>query len=209
MARRFGRRQDSPLTSNGREQAHVLGRILAKELGPRHQVPMYVSPLGRARTTAAIVRQHAESSLVIVEPRIREVSLGAWEGLTRAQIDASWPGLTGGLTSPEWYLRAPGAEPYADCEQRVRSRLDERDETVIAVSHGVAGRVIRGLYLGLSCEQTLALPAPQDVVWHLAGRGLAQAPGRKKSEFGYVTTSPVGCWVFLSISRIWNCSQPR
>jgi broad specificity phosphatase PhoE len=159
---------DSPLTSRGREQARVLGRILAKQLGPRHQVPMYVSPLGRARATAAIVQQDAESSLVIVEPRIREVSLGTWEGLTRAEIDASWPGLTEGLASPEWYLRAPGAEPYAGCEQRVGAWLDEQDETVIAVSHGVAGRIIRGLYLGLSREQTLALAAPQDVVWHLA-----------------------------------------
>lgn len=70
---------DSPLTSHGREEAHVLGRILAKQLGPRHQVPMHVSPLGRARETAAIVQQHAESSLVLVEPRIREVSLGSWE----------------------------------------------------------------------------------------------------------------------------------
>ena len=160
---------DSPLTSRGREQAHVLGRILAKQLGRRHQLPMYVSPLGRARETAAIVQQHAESALVIVEPRIREVSLGAWEGLTRAEIDAGWPGLTDGLTGPEWYLRAPGAETYADCEQRVQAWLDEQDESVIAVSHGVAGRIIRGLYLGLSREQILALSVPQDIVWHLAG----------------------------------------
>jgi hypothetical protein len=39
---------------------------------------------------------------------------------------------------------------------------------VIAVSHGLIGRLIRGAYLGLSREQVLSLPVPQDVVWHLA-----------------------------------------
>jgi probable phosphoglycerate mutase len=171
--RRLQGEHDSPLTCRGREQAHLLGRILAKHLGPRHQVPMYVSPLGRTRATAVIVQQHAESSRVISEPRIKEVSLGAWEGLTRAEVDARWPGLTDGLASPEWFFRAPGAERYADFEQRIRAWLEEQNGSVIAVSHGVAGRIIRGLYLGLSREQTLALTVPQDIVWRLAGGEIA------------------------------------
>jgi broad specificity phosphatase PhoE len=166
--RRLQGEHDSPLTCRGREQAHVLGQILAKQLGPRLQVPMYVSPLGRARATAAIVQQEAKSSQIIVEPRIREVSLGVWEGLTRAEVDVRWPGLTAGLGSADWFFGAPGAEPYTDCEHRIRGWLGEQNGSVIAVSHGVAGRILRGLYLGLPREQTLALPVPQDIVWHLA-----------------------------------------
>jgi hypothetical protein len=38
----------------------------------------------------------------------------------------------------------------------------------VAVSHGLAGRIIRGAYLGLTREQTLSLSVPQKIIWHLA-----------------------------------------
>ena len=40
---------------------------------------------------------------------------------------------------------------------------------VIAVSHGVAGRVLRGLYAGLAREDALAQAVPQDAVFRLSG----------------------------------------
>jgi len=165
--------KDSPLTFRGREQARIVGRILSRYLGCRHRIPMAVSPLGRALATAAIVQQHAESPPVTIEPRIEEVGFGVWEGLTKAEIDAIWPGLTNGLASPEWFFCAPGAESYDACEQRIRAWLGEQSGKVIAVSHEVAGRILRGIYLGLSREQTLALTVPQDLVWHLKGGKIA------------------------------------
>ena len=53
---------------------------------------------------------------------------------------------------------------------RLTSWLDEarRDgRPRIAVSHGVAGRVLRGLYAGLDYETMITLPSPQDVVFRL------------------------------------------
>lgn len=43
---------------------------------------------------------------------------------------------------------------------------------MVAVSHGLLGRIIRGVYLGLPKEQALALPVPQDVIWHLHDGGI-------------------------------------
>ena len=43
---------------------------------------------------------------------------------------------------------------------------------MIAVSHGVAGRVLRGVYAGLDRETTIAQAVPQDAVYRLAGGGL-------------------------------------
>ncbi|MFT3968476.1 MAG: histidine phosphatase family protein, partial [Sphingobium sp.] len=51
---------------------------------------------------------------------------------------------------------------------RVRSWLDAVDGIVVAISHGLTGRLIRGTYLGLSREDMLALPVPQDIIWRLA-----------------------------------------
>jgi broad specificity phosphatase PhoE len=48
--------------------------------------------------------------------------------------------------------------------------LAEVQGTVIAVSHGLTGRLIRGAYLGLPRRKALSLPVPQDIVWRLAGR---------------------------------------
>jgi broad specificity phosphatase PhoE len=51
---------------------------------------------------------------------------------------------------------------------RVVTWLADARGTVIAVSHGLTGRLIRGAYLGLSRREALSLPVPQDIVWRLA-----------------------------------------
>jgi len=40
---------------------------------------------------------------------------------------------------------------------------------VIAVTHGVVTRVMRGLYAGLPHTETLSLPVPQDRIFRLCG----------------------------------------
>ena len=92
-AGRFQGQWDSTLTARGHEQAAQLGRILVRALAGRLSVPLHVSPLGRTRDTAAIVRRSVPGLAPdIIEPRLQEVSTGAWDGLTRAEIEAGWPG---------------------------------------------------------------------------------------------------------------------
>jgi broad specificity phosphatase PhoE len=50
----------------------------------------------------------------------------------------------------------------------------EPDRRVIAVSHGVTGRVLRGLYAGLGPQGMAALPAPQDAVFQLSAGEIAR-----------------------------------
>lgn len=51
---------------------------------------------------------------------------------------------------------------------RVNQWLDSLQGVVLAVSHGLIGRLIRGAYLNLSREDALGLPVPQNVIWRLA-----------------------------------------
>jgi probable phosphoglycerate mutase len=44
----------------------------------------------------------------------------------------------------------------------------EPERRVIAVSHGVTGRLLRGAYAGLSRHETLMQDVPQDAVFRLA-----------------------------------------
>lgn len=134
---------------------------------------MRVSPLGRTRDTADIVRRRVPGlGPVVIEPRLQEVSTGAWDGLTRAEIEAGWPGLLDGASRHGWYFRAPGGEPYDAALRRVEAWLEGLDGPVVAVSHGLLGRLIRGAWLGLRAGDMLSLPVPQDVVWHLSSDGV-------------------------------------
>lgn len=164
---RFQGQLDSPLTQHGREQAAQNGKLLAAALAGRGAVAMHVSPLGRAQQTAAIIRTQGTYASPMNEPRIQEVTTGTWDGLTHDGIEAGWPGLLDGATAFDWYFRAPDGEAYDAAVTRVRAWLDTVEGSVVAVSHGLVGRLIRGAYLGLPQEEALVLPVPQDVVWHL------------------------------------------
>ena len=143
-------RLDSPLTELGVEQARRMGRHLREIVDDPSAFQLISSPLGRALRTAEIVREASGLDLEIeLEPRVIEVSVGAWEGLDRHQIEAVAPGMIG---EPGWLLQAPGGETYQDVASRVSdwlSGIDGADgRRRIVVSHGVTGRLLRNLYGG-------------------------------------------------------------
>ena len=164
---RFQGQLDSPLTVLGRKQAGDMGALLAKVLPAGADIPMHVSPLGRTRDTAAILARHRPFSPVSFDSRLQEVTTGSWDGLDHAGIEAGWPGRLDGCTAFDWYFRSPDGEGYEAACERFRDWLRGVEGPVVAVSHGLAGRLIRGVYLGLSRDAVLCLPVPQDVVWHL------------------------------------------
>lgn len=54
----------------------------------------------------------------------------------------------------------------------MRAWLDELRGPVVAVSHGLLGRLVRGAWLGLPRDEALALPISQGVIWHLSAVGV-------------------------------------
>ena len=81
------------------------------------------------------------------DERLREISLGSWDGRDRREIRS----LMGkDFTEFEWYFRTPDGENYDEFAGRIAGWLDEvGDGPVIAVCHGVVTRVLRGLYAGM------------------------------------------------------------
>jgi len=165
---------DSPLTPRGREQARRIGRKLARlGLGP---LPVSVSPLGRTRATLEILSEEVSLGPVTVESRLRELSLGSWEVLTFEDIDAHFPELLVGTTRHTWYFRAPDGEAFESASDRVGSWLAKQTEPVLAVAHGMIGRLLRARYLNLPWEEAQASPLPQDVIWHFRNGEAAALP---------------------------------
>ena len=167
---RFQGACDSPLTELGRAQARAFGRRLADLVG--RETPIVASPLGRARATAEIVREAAGLDGPIgLDARLAEVSMGSWDGLTWPEIEALGPGFPPEGPPLDWYMRSPDGETYAAFAGRLGDWLatqGKRREPLAVVSHGVASRVLRGLYLGLGKDEGLAQSTPQDCFFRLA-----------------------------------------
>ncbi|MDP1738649.1 MAG: histidine phosphatase family protein [Caulobacter sp.] len=169
LARRYQGALDSPLTSLGVAQAGQMGALLATLVDA--DTSMISSPLGRARHTAEIIAGAARLSPPTLDPRLAEVSLGAWDGLTDEDIDFAFPGARDGTSRWDWYFASPDGERYEAMAARLGEWLGEAtasEQSLVAVSHGVAGRVIRGIYAGMDRDEALKLDVPQDAVFRLA-----------------------------------------
>jgi broad specificity phosphatase PhoE len=177
--RRTQGRLDSPLTQRGVAQAQALGTLLAT-LPEAALAPIVASPQGRARHTALIIRDRlAGDRDLFLDARLRELSLGGWDGLTYPEIEMRSPGIFDGDRRFEWWFRAPDGETYESFAARLGMWLAEQDEaaTVIAVAHGLVSRVLRGLYAGLPRYEALALPVPQDRAFRLSGGAITALKG--------------------------------
>lgn len=163
-AARLQGQQDSPLTARGRAQARAAGRALAR-IGAAG-LPVWVSPLGRARASAAILGEEVALGPLTLEPRLREVGLGSWEGLTCAAIAAAYPALVEGWSGHGFGFLCPDGEGYDRAAARVSAWLEERDGPCVAVAHGMIGRVLRAVCTGLPRAQAMSEALPQDVIWH-------------------------------------------
>lgn len=168
-------RLDSPLTLKGVSQARALGALVRGLVAGLGDVAIVTSPLGRARRTAEIVTQASGAGRFHVDDRLTEVSFGAWEGLTRSEIEDGWPHAQG--TSPRlaWAAGCEGSEPFADAMARATSWLEAcKSRHVIAISHLVTSGLIRGAFAGHSTEELLTLPAPQDAAFILESGTIRQ-----------------------------------
>lgn len=172
--------KDSPLTERGRRQAQAMGLALRQALAGAAP-PLYCSPLGRAQQTLEILCETArlDSTTARFDERLGELSWGAWDGMTRTEIEAAYPGALAARLAAHWTYRPPQGDSYADLSARLQPFLDDvAREGGIVVSHGAAGRVLRGLHLKLSPQEIVALAEPQDVVFRLdAGGSMALRAG--------------------------------
>lgn len=169
VERRMQGRRESRLTALGRAQAGAMAALLAGHVGDGAPWRLVSSPLGRARETAAAIS--ARTGLPVeIDARLSEIAFGDWEGRLRDEVAALHPEIFAGR---DWLVSPPGGETYEDVRARVGAWLadqpPEPERRIIAVSHGVAGRLLRGVYLGLERQETLMQDVPQDAVFRLAG----------------------------------------
>lgn len=128
---------DAPLNERGREQA----RALADELAGEPVEAVYASDLSRARETAEIIAARLDGRPVEVDPRLREVHVGAWSGLTMAEIEERYPAAVARWRAGDPAHDFAGGETYAAMGERVVDALAEiasrhPEGEVLVVLHG-------------------------------------------------------------------------
>ena len=157
---------DSPLTGLGRLQATRQAGILARDLPRPDALGYYCSPLPRARETARIALGGVAP---VVDPRLRELDCGAWEGLTPAERAGRDPDLVA-TCATDWdlYMNAPGGEGLTRLESRLRDFLSDIPGPAIIVAHKVVLTVIRGLLTNLPRTDWHRISAPQGAVIRVA-----------------------------------------
>ena len=132
---RWQGRADPPLSDLGRRQAEVA----AETISDQGMTAVWSSPLRRALATADIVAERLGFP-VQTDPRLEERDAGEWEGLTRTEIEAGWPGFLDGGRRPE------GFETDDVLHDRALAAIHRIAATahapVVVVSHGGLIRVV-------------------------------------------------------------------
>ena len=147
-AGRFQGHTDRPLTARGLRQAEKLAEELAVD---SDLTAIYTSPLRRAFDTAAAV-----GARLGLEPvpllELREVDVGAWAGLTRAEVEERFPGAF-----RRWLVGGEGwedGESYTEMSDRVLGALfriaaAHPGQAILLVSHGGPIRAILAAAAGM------------------------------------------------------------
>jgi glucosyl-3-phosphoglycerate phosphatase len=148
--------RDSVLSDLGREQAAGAAGALAA-YRPRLVVS---SDLQRARDTAEAVAA-ACGLPVRLDPQLREVDVGQWQGRSTAQVRESHPELLAAMGRGEDIRRGATGETLAELAVRVGAALEDvaaelqPHELAVVVGHGVSGRAGVAALTGLNQMQAL------------------------------------------------------
>lgn len=145
---RFAGSTDVELSDEGRRQAAALGQRLSAE--QLHAV--YASPMARTRETAAIAGAACHLPINVLDG-LREIGHGHWEGLTRQEVEASFPEEYASWEEDPFTF-APrdgesGASVLARALSSIRQVLDRHQgQRVLVVSHKATIRLVLSSLLG-------------------------------------------------------------
>lgn len=154
-----------------------VGQLQALAILPQmqsvHLSAIHTSDLLRARQTAELIAKPLGLA-VWLEPRLREINLGLWEGMLSNDIEAQYPQELETRRRDPFHTSAPNGETPREVEGRVLQAVNEivdihPDESILIVSHGVSLAIIicqaEGFPMGEVYEHIPGNAQPYCVQW--------------------------------------------
>jgi probable phosphoglycerate mutase len=140
---------DPPLCETGLEMAAAV----AERVAQAHWVALYASPLLRTRQTAAPMAQRLGLPIQL-EPDLREIAYGEWDGRRLSEVRASDPERYRQWEERPGSIAPPGGESGEQVVARARpaiERIVARHPTsnVLVVSHKATIRLLLCTFLGI------------------------------------------------------------
>lgn len=138
--------KDVALSERGRAQA----KLLAKRMKNYHIDCIFSSNLTRAHETATIIAEEFQYEVNQIHD-FREMSFGAWEGLTHVEIKESYGDHFEIWRNQPQKAQIPGGEMLIDVQKRGLQALHQlvtqyENQSILIVSHGTA---LKTILLGL------------------------------------------------------------
>ena len=152
---------DTPLNDKGHVQARAVARALVGLPEMSSGLHYVVSPLMRARQTMGYIADalSLETSRIAVEPAVKELGFGVWEGKPFWELKASpvYP------AHPEdrYGWRPDAGESYEDGHARINDWLGRLDRPTVVVAHGAIGRCLIAEIAGLPRRDLVELAMRQ------------------------------------------------
>jgi probable phosphoglycerate mutase len=149
--KRYIGQADLPLNADGRTQAYCWKQELAHYSLER----IFCSDLSRSLETARII---AEGRSELVQPlhKLREINLGAWDGLSFDDVQRLYPSENERRGAAMVTYRTPGGECFADLAARVVPLFVEivrgSSGNLLFVGHSGVNKVIICHILGMPLE---------------------------------------------------------
>lgn len=144
--RRFQGQADPPLDDVGRAQAYEVAALVA---ALRADV-LVSSDAMRAMQTAVPISE-VSGLPIVAEPRLRERSLGHWEGLTRDEVADRYPDEFADWVAGRDVSRR-GGETREQVAQRALAAFTELPEveTAVLITHSATAMALSSALLGMS-----------------------------------------------------------
>ncbi len=172
--RRFCGELDVPLNAAGRRMAEELGEFYADH----PWAALYASPRQRTRDTVAPLA--ARTGLEVrIEPGLREIAYGAWEGKLEEELRRSHPLEFEAWLSDPGRNRPPGGESGIEIAERALAAVDriraaQPEGDVLCATHKATIRVLVCRLLGIDValfRRRVAAPPGGLTVFELRDEG--------------------------------------
>ncbi len=148
----FYGQMDVPLSQRGREQSLKSAERLSRLKLDR----ILSSDLSRCIHTVKNVKGFPDNR-IIIEPALREIYFGRWQGLSWDEIEGKWPGEMQRRMNELATYRPPGGESLSDLWNRSKDVLlrcldGHYGKRVAIVAHGGINRVFMCMLLGIDLQ---------------------------------------------------------